>query len=95
MAKYTFTSEEPLNNSKITYEFEGVSLVDIVEHFEMFLKGSGFIFQGQLDFVEEDNTEFYTSENDLGFFGAQGMPAIDIPDFTLDDIDIDYEGKQF
>ncbi len=31
------------------------SLSDVIESFERFLKGSGYVFQGTLDFVEDEN----------------------------------------
>jgi hypothetical protein len=59
MSKFKFVCEEdaPLFNSSPssvrTVEFSAVQLDDIVEEFEMFLKGCGFHFDGRLDFVEE------------------------------------------
>lgn len=41
---------------KITMEFETINLIDIVENFENFLKGCGFIFDG-LEIVEKDDGE--------------------------------------
>jgi hypothetical protein len=35
-------------------EFNGDSLSDIVSEFEMFLKGCGFNFEGQLDLVHDN-----------------------------------------
>jgi hypothetical protein len=35
-------------------EFNGESLSEIVGEFEMFLRGCGFSFQGQLDLVDTD-----------------------------------------
>ena len=60
MSKFTFICEdEPMPwsdgiTSKKTVEFNGESLSDIVGEFEMFLKGCGFSFQGQLDLVNHD-----------------------------------------
>lgn len=39
-----------------TKEFQTEYLYDVIEHFEYFLKGSGYVFDGTLDIVE-DNTE--------------------------------------
>lgn len=60
MSKFTFVCEdEPMPwsagvTSKKTVEFNGESLSDIVSEFEMFLKGCGFNFEGQLDLVNID-----------------------------------------
>lgn len=60
MSKFTFICEDEAMpwsagvTSKKTVEFNGESLSDIVSEFEMFLKGCGFSFQGQLDLVDTD-----------------------------------------
>ena len=38
-----------------TVTFNGSELDHILEEFELFLKGSGFVFDGHLDFVEEES----------------------------------------
>jgi len=38
-------------------EFETVELGEVVLHFEDFLKGCGFNFEGHLDFVVEDEDD--------------------------------------
>lgn len=61
MSRFTFICEDepmPFSDgivSKKTVEFNGESLDDIINEFEMFLKGCGFNFNGQLDFVTEEN----------------------------------------
>ena len=60
MSKFTFICEDeamPWSSgitSKKTVEFNGESLSEIVGEFEMFLRGCGFSFQGQLDLVDTD-----------------------------------------
>lgn len=60
MSKFTFICEDEAMPwsagvvSKKTVEFNGESLSDIVSEFEMFLKGCGFNFEGQLDLVKHD-----------------------------------------
>lgn len=44
------------DNTKVTLETEAVCLTDILEEFEMFLKGCGFSFDGNI--VIEDPEEF-------------------------------------
>jgi hypothetical protein len=60
MSKFTFICEDEAMpwstgiTTKKTVEFNGDSLSDIVSEFEMFLKGCGFHFEGQLDLVNTD-----------------------------------------
>jgi hypothetical protein len=55
--KFTFI-KEPTNDwikdseSKVTFEFEEVQIDNVIAHFEDFLRGCGFHFDGRLDFVE-------------------------------------------
>jgi len=58
--KYTFISEPSADwqrVSKVTFEFEELQLGSVVQHFEDFLRGCGFHFDGRLDFVEEPKME--------------------------------------
>lgn len=58
MAKYTFICEEEYGTpAKRTVEFEADSLNDILNEFEMFLRGSGFYFRGTLDVVNDSDYE--------------------------------------
>lgn len=58
MPKMTFTCEHPslldgkTNLAKITYESNREYLYDIIEDFEDFLRGAGFVVDGKLDVVE-------------------------------------------
>jgi len=60
MSKFTFVcQEEPMPfydivSSKRTVEFDADSLNQIVSEFENFLRGCGFCFNGQLEFVDYD-----------------------------------------
>jgi hypothetical protein len=69
MSKFTFICEdEPMPfssggiTSKRTVEFNCVSLPDVLQEFEMFLRGSGFHIDGVLDVVpqEPDDLDEYT-----------------------------------
>ena len=61
MSKFTFICEEESMpfadavSSKRTVEFKAESISDIVNEFEMFLKGCGFNFEGRLDLVQEEH----------------------------------------
>lgn len=58
MPKITFVCEHPSlldstqNLAKITYESNREYLYDIIEDFEDFLRGAGFIVDGKLEIVE-------------------------------------------
>jgi hypothetical protein len=73
--KFKFTGEyEPMPfqdaiASKRKIEFEAESLSSILEQFEMFLRGCGYVFEGQIDivndFAENPETAEFVDENDL------------------------------
>jgi len=60
MSKFTFICQEESMpfvhsiQSKRTVEFNAETLDSILNEFEMFLRGAGFHFNGQLDIVEEE-----------------------------------------
>jgi hypothetical protein len=54
--------------SKRTVEFNAETLNDIMNEFEMFLRGAGFHFNGQLDIVEEE--EFKEEETETSETGS-------------------------
>jgi hypothetical protein len=72
MSRFTFICEEEAMpfadtvSSKRTVEFNGESLCVVINEFEMFLRGCGFSFNGQLDFVDnhygEEPPEWHTEE---------------------------------
>jgi hypothetical protein len=53
--KYIFKQVDNISgsNAVTSIEFDADFLPDILEHFEMFLRGSGFHPSGRLDFVDE------------------------------------------
>lgn len=62
MPKFTLMCEHlsPMNDSvesKHVVEFNKESLNDVLEQFEFFLRGSGFYFNGNLDFVDDVNVQ--------------------------------------
>jgi hypothetical protein len=69
--KFKFTGEyEPMPfqdavSSKRKIEFEAESLSSILEQFEMFLRGCGYVFDGQLDIVDDfaETTEFVDDDD--------------------------------
>jgi hypothetical protein len=56
MPKFTFICDH--GNEKTTVEFDKEYLPDILENIEMFLRGAGFHFSGNLDFVEDESSGF-------------------------------------
>ena len=65
--KYIFKQIDDISgaNAVTTIEFSADSLPDILEHFEMFLRGSGFHPSGTLDFVNYDDCELEFSDEEL------------------------------
>ena len=55
--KYTLIAEDNWNGSKTTREFEVDALPEVLTEIELFLKGAGFVFDGNLDFVNDFETE--------------------------------------
>ena len=73
--KYTLIAEDTYGGSKTTREFELDYLPDVLSEVELFLKGAGFIFNGNLDFVndfEEDYTEQEFDTEEFEFDITQG-----------------------
>ena len=64
--KYTLIAEDEFGGSKTTREFEADYLPDVLTEVELFLKGAGFVFDGNLDFVNdfENEPEWQTEEWD-------------------------------
>lgn len=59
--KYTLIAEDEFGGSKTTREFQADYLPDVLSEVELFLRGAGFFFTGNLDFVDdfaETNTDF-------------------------------------
>ena len=51
--KYTLIAEDECGGSKTTREFSEDYLPHVLTEIELFLKGAGFVFDGNLDFVDE------------------------------------------
>ena len=68
MARYTFICEhtdifdEDRVTSKLTSEFRADDFNSVLEEVEMFLKGSGFHFDGVLDVVKPEEESIWTDE---------------------------------
>ena len=55
--KYTLIAEDEFGGSTTTREFQADYLPDVLSEVELFLKGAGFVFNGNLDFVNDFETE--------------------------------------
>ena len=64
MAKYTLICEhdELGGTMKQTTEFRTDYLPEVLENTELFLRGCGFYFEGQLDIIDEDKSYIGTQE---------------------------------
>jgi hypothetical protein len=67
MTKYTLIAEHTdlytgKTLTKNTTEFEVDGLMDVIENVEMFLKGTGFVFDGYLDIVPPEEDDIDTQE---------------------------------
>jgi hypothetical protein len=84
MSKFTFVCQEESMpfvdsiQSKRTVEFNAETLDDILNEFEMFLRGAGFHFNGQLDIV---NVDEWNEDND-------GIEEYETPQFQFDEEEI-------
>ena len=75
MARYTFTCEHFDYNdfngdeqnvaSKHTTEFRADTLETMLENFELFLRGSGFVFDGVIDVVKPEDENFDFTETNV------------------------------
>ena len=86
MSKYTFICEEEsmpysiVVESKKTVEFRADSLEDVLLQFESFLRGSGFIFDGYLDIVNDDIENLPEEYVDDVFGGESNSATFDFSD---------------
>ena len=61
MPNFTFTCQHD-SGETITFETNKEFLYDVISDFEMFLKGSGFVFDDQLDLVSERVQQFHPND---------------------------------
>jgi hypothetical protein len=85
MSKFTFICEEepmPFAANVLTkrvFEFNAVSLNDVIQEFEYFLRGAGFCINGTLDIVPEEDYESIEEDED-----NDGIQTFSVPQ-ELDD----------
>ena len=65
--KYIFKQIDNISgaNAVTTIEFDADTMSTILEHFEMFIRGSGFHPSGTLDFVNYDDCELEFSDEEF------------------------------
>ena len=61
--KYTLIAEDEFGGSRTTREFQADYLPDVLSEVELFLKGAGFVFNGNLDFVNDFETTMEELDN--------------------------------
>jgi hypothetical protein len=72
--RYRFSVEHSDDEGNLTFgntlEFTAEQLPDVVGNFELFLKGSGFAFDGHVDITHSDYTQYnnYNNHPDPGYF---------------------------
>lgn len=54
--KYTLIAEDEYSGSKTTREFNVDYLPEVLSEVELFLRGAGFLFAGNLNFVDHTET---------------------------------------
>lgn len=75
MPKFTLIAEHE-DGTKITSEFTNDYLYDVLENVDLFLRGTGFFFQGRLNIESEDSCAGNCDTCDCyEFNGAAGQPV--------------------
>lgn len=80
--KYVFIQKETdifsgnENGNTLTLEFSADSISEMLEQFENFLKGAGYVIEGKLDIVDEDSdfNDYDDDDNDDGIFDDDIKP---------------------
>jgi hypothetical protein len=77
-----FTGKEGSIERTVTHEFVAPSLGDALENYEMFLRGLGFHFDGQLDIVTDD----FVSENEVDYKSDEGPVSSQVMNQMVDQL---------
>lgn len=73
MSRYTFIMQHS-DGARITHEGNQVHLWSVIDDFELFLRGAGFVFDGHLDIVNPDEHTAAQDTDDLGM--CCGQPGL-------------------
>jgi hypothetical protein len=92
--KFVLTCQHDEYGPKITYEFSNVFLPDVLDNLQNFLKGCGFVFDGVLDIVEEDDVKVQVphelkEEDDILYKPVGEDPRALNQNYRNEDVDID------
>ena len=81
MSKFTFINEESscIGNCKTTAEFSAAHIDEVLTRFEDFLKGAGFVFDGHLEIIRDEEVE--TSQ-------CYDTINVDLNDYRMNDLSI-------
>ena len=77
-----FTGKEGSIERTVIHEFVAPSLSDALENYEMFLRGIGFHFDGQLDIVTDD----YVSEKEVDYESDEGPVSSQVMNQMVDQL---------
>ena len=79
--KYVFKQIDDISgsNAVTTVEFSADYVGDILEQFQMFIRGCGFYVDGTLDFISEDEPEWHTEEFKTPQFDFSNIPQNNWP----------------
>lgn len=53
-----------LDTHIVTHEFNAENLFDVVDNIDTFLKGAGYVYKGNLEFVEQETRSKYYYDKD-------------------------------
>ena len=62
MPRFTLICDQScdLDTHIVTHEFDAENLFDVVDNIDMFLRGAGYVYNGNLEFVEQEtHTKHY------------------------------------
>ena len=96
--KFTLISEDidmfgDKNGDKTTKEFQAIDLQTVLDNVKEFLLGSGFIVDGEIEVIEDDDEDYnFDSEPTIETFGG-AQPAYNMQDGEdfLKDIEINFQ----
>ena len=71
IGEHTDLQQNP-DGSKMTYEFHCDYLPEVLEHIELFIRGCGFVPEGNLDFIKDN--AYYGLDPDFGDHGGGSLP---------------------
>lgn len=78
--KFTFKSKQHgFGSPEFTMEFEVDQIEDVLFYFEQFLRGSGYVTEGTLDFIKEDDEPRYENDQEIDFYNYEVNSSVTSP----------------